>query len=196
MSPSLSSRSSPDLSILPFVNFLERKLTLLSIVSFGKYDPMNNFYLVSDNPRQSLRTILEHLVEYSPTCFESFLMALIYVERIQETNEGYVNIHTVGKLFALGLMVAEKFLQDHCDSNQVFSKVFMLDLKELNELELEFLRGLSFQCFVSHEKFDGLVALAAALSTAPRKACGNFMPSPTRLHASMSCLSKTSPIST
>jgi Cyclin len=168
-----------------FVSFLERKLTLLSIVSFWKYDPKDKFYQMP--PGQALRTILEPLVLYSPIRFESFLMSLAYVERIQETNKGYVNIHTVGKLFAVGLVVAEKFLQDSCVSNQVFSKVFMIKLEELNELELEFLRRLSFRCFVSHEKFEGLVA--AALSTAPTRrsrSCANFLPPPSRPHALMS----------
>jgi Cyclin len=151
----------PPLPLPQFVNFLEQRLTVFSIVSVpaAARDPTNLFRGFTDHPRQELRDTLEHLLHFSPTYFESFLMALIYIERIQEQNKfGYVNIETVGKLFALGVVVAEKFLCDRCVSNKVFSKVFLIDLGELKELEVEFLKRISFRCFVSRKKFTKLWA--------------------------------------
>jgi Cyclin len=159
------------LSLPQFVDFLEQRLTVSNIASVpaAAMDPTNLFSGCTDDPRQELRDILEHLVHFSPTYFESFLMALVYIERLQEQNEfGYVNIETVGKLFALGLVVAEKVLCDCSVSNKLFSKTFLLDLGELKELEVEFLRRISFQCFVSRKKFTKVWAILPLKAPIPK----------------------------
>lgn len=54
----------------------------------------------------------------------------------------------------LSIIIAVKFFEDKYYKNEYYAKVGGISLKELNFLEIEFLKLIDFNLFISSEVFD------------------------------------------
>lgn len=86
-----------------------------------------------------------------------------YSRPVQITRQ---NIH---RLFAAGMLVSTKFLEDRFFANSFWAKVCGISLKELNQLEISFTKALSFDLYVSSTEFKNtLLSLKSATQTRPK----------------------------
>nr|CAG4648656.1 EOG090X069C [Polyphemus pediculus] len=87
----------------------------------------------------------------------SLVLALIYLERLCKKNPNFVSSIPSSKLFVISVMVASKFLNDEGEDDEVFNSDWAvsskIDLKELNQLEKEFLTAIEWSLFVDEEDF-------------------------------------------
>merc|ERR550519_2281166 len=92
----------------------------------------------------------------SPT---SLVLALLYLERLRRNNPSYLNTITSADLFLVSLLVANKFLHDDGEEDEVFNDEWAssggIDTKELNRLELSFLSAMDWRIYVDNDEFAG-----------------------------------------
>jgi len=91
----------------------------------------------------------------SPT---SLILALIYLERLRNTNPAYLHSVSSTDLFLISLMVASKFLHDDGEEDEVFNDDWAasvsMEIKDLNTLEIDFLVAIEWRVFASNEDFQ------------------------------------------
>jgi hypothetical protein len=101
-----------------------------------------------------LSEYVDRLKEFIPCCTESFVVAACLFKRLDAT--GFVpliNGLSAHRIYAVCLMLATKIMEDETLSNKDYAKVFCLQLKELNELEVYTFQLLGSSCFVRPEEF-------------------------------------------
>ena len=107
-------------------------------------------------PGISIEKYLERLAGYSRCSPETFVIALIYVDRIVSAGCGVVlgprNVH---KLFLVALVCAAKFNDDLKLAQWGFAKLGGLGKKDLCRLEVQFLSGIEFRVVVSSGDYRG-----------------------------------------
>jgi len=90
----------------------------------------------------------------SPT---SLVLALLYLDRLRRHNPDYLNTVTSADLFLVSLLVANKFLHDDGEEDEVFNDEWAssggIDTKELNRLELGFLSAMDWRIYVDNDQF-------------------------------------------
>ncbi|KAI4460921.1 hypothetical protein MML48_5g00016751 [Holotrichia oblita] len=87
----------------------------------------------------------------------SFILALLYLERLKNCNSVYLQRIHPSELFLVSMMVSSKFLYDDGEEDEVFMKEWALSggmsIKKLVQLEKEFLNAINWEIFVSETTF-------------------------------------------
>eukprot|EP00727_Mastigamoeba_balamuthi_P011143 m51a1_g6651 putative cyclin p3 1 (441) ;mRNA; r:135914-138164 len=110
-------------------------------------------------PTISVADYISRIAYYVPQCCPSmWVTALLYIDRLLKKNKGLVlarnNVHRV---IITSVMLALKFNEDKTYANKFFSRVAGIDLEELNNLELTFLRSLDWDLDVTASTFSQAV---------------------------------------
>lgn len=112
---------------------------------------------------------LRRLVRYAFCSRSVFIAAFYYLEKIACIPGADLSVTSlsVHRLVLTAVLVATKVFDDILYDNAHFAKVGGLDVKELNMLELDFLKLLDFKLCISAEEFELFenVLLNSALST-------------------------------
>ena len=104
-------------------------------------------------PKISLYDYIKRIQKYTFIENNTMILSLIYIDRIcliDNFELDYCNIHKV--IFA-AILIAIKFNEDKVYSNNYFSKVAGVSLKELNLMEKEILTLLEFKLYVDDTIF-------------------------------------------
>jgi len=105
-------------------------------------------------PKIPIHEYVSRIVLCSNCSEECFVLALIYIERWVQENPGvFVNAYNVHRLILTSVMIAHKYLDDESLDNSYYCRVGGLSLKEINELEREFLLMINFNLHVENELF-------------------------------------------
>ncbi|KAK0174463.1 hypothetical protein PV327_010230 [Microctonus hyperodae] len=87
----------------------------------------------------------------------SFVLALLYLERLKDCNPEYLYKVAPSELFLVSLMVASKFLNDDGEDDEVFNtewaKSGKLTVAHMNRLEKEFLIAINWSIYVCNKDF-------------------------------------------
>eukprot|EP00008_Paramoeba_atlantica_P011788 CAMPEP_0201489598 /NCGR_PEP_ID=MMETSP0151_2-20130828/22899_1 /ASSEMBLY_ACC=CAM_ASM_000257 /TAXON_ID=200890 /ORGANISM="Paramoeba atlantica, Strain 621/1 / CCAP 1560/9" /LENGTH=200 /DNA_ID=CAMNT_0047875235 /DNA_START=53 /DNA_END=655 /DNA_ORIENTATION=+ len=148
-------QSFPPLSLTTYVQYLEQKLFGLIGDVVETSPRTTRFHSPEAITPESLTRALTHLVKYSPSTSECFVVGLIYLDRLKRLHgAGFVNPHTIGQLFFLAVMIASKYYDDVCFDNDSYSKILMIKKPKLMKMEMEFLLKIGFDCSFSSGEFD------------------------------------------
>eukprot|EP01080_Neovahlkampfia_damariscottae_P012211 gene12211-5798_t len=106
-------------------------------------------------PNITFEQYLSRVIKYSNCSPEVFICSLIYIDRITQLNQDfYVTSYNIHRIFITCVMVATKFFDDYFQSNQYFSKIGGIELKEMNRLEVELMKLIQYEFFISKDLFD------------------------------------------
>nr|SVE73556.1 EOG090X069C [Daphnia atkinsoni] len=87
----------------------------------------------------------------------SLVVALIYLERLCQSNPNFVSSIPSSKLFLISVMVASKFLNDDGEEDEVINSEWAssakIDLSNLNQIERQFLQAIEWHLFVDENDF-------------------------------------------
>src|SRR5581483_2874477 len=123
-----------------------------AIAKAPKPHAINMFTMIVE-PKISLSDYIQRLVQYAECSPESLLVAVIYLNRIHFLKSILLNPFSAHRLFLAALRLATKFHDDQPKIlNDFFAEVGGVPLKELNELEAEFLMQINCDLFVSFEE--------------------------------------------
>jgi len=147
-------QSLPNTSFDVFVNSCTLALQNLAsnvVLTSLNYTSFHSFYA----PRVTLREYVERIVTYAPCTVESFVVSLVYLNRIANFQGAlFINAHTIHRLFLTSLLLAAKYCDDVFFNNKHYSRIGGISCKEMNALELEFLFRIKFECNVSAAEFN------------------------------------------
>jgi len=106
-------------------------------------------------PEISINSYLQRLTKYTPCSPESFLVAIIFIDRIITTRNLLITSFNVHRFLITSILIAAKILDDsNVYNNKYYAHVGGVPLKELNELECTFLSLISFDLNISPELFQ------------------------------------------
>lgn len=106
-------------------------------------------------PRISLKTYLRHHIQKHCKCSdECFVLALVYISRITKMEPSITVCKlSVHRLLFFAVLLAIKFHDDERYSNRYYAKVGGMPIKEVNMLELNFLKFLHWKTVVQPDEY-------------------------------------------
>ncbi|KAG2200647.1 hypothetical protein INT47_005803 [Mucor saturninus] len=106
-------------------------------------------------PSITVLTYLTRIHKFAPFTNEALLSILIYFDAIAKLENGFtINSYNIHRLLITSIVVASKFTSDIFYANSRYAKVGGIPLRELNQLELEFLFLIDFQLHVTLENLQ------------------------------------------
>merc|ERR1712039_276549 len=106
-------------------------------------------------PAITIEAYLARISKYFDCSDAAVLTSLIYIDRIIKLHPAFpVCDRTIHRLLGVSLMVGAKFHDDTFYSNKYYAKVCGVSVKELNALECEFIRLLSWNCGVTPSEYE------------------------------------------
>ncbi|KAL4439631.1 hypothetical protein ABPG74_004033 [Tetrahymena malaccensis] len=109
-------------------------------------------------PPISIMDYLKRLQKFTDCSNANFVLALIYIERLQESmGEILLNSYTILRLILASTIIAIKYNYDQTLKNDYYAKIGGVKKEELNELEAAFCEMIDFRLYVSDETFENYV---------------------------------------
>ncbi|EAK90371.1 cyclin [Cryptosporidium parvum Iowa II] len=106
-------------------------------------------------PPIPIRAYLIRLAQNFGCSNECFVLAIIYVGRIIKFNKNFtITLLNVHRIIVTALILATKFFDDIYYSNAFYAKISGVGTRELNSLEIHFLRLVRFQLFVTEHEYE------------------------------------------
>lgn len=105
-------------------------------------------------PAISIKDYLARIGKYAACSGECFVLALVYIDRIIQSNPTFVvNSLNIHRLLITSVMLAAKFFDDQYFNNAYYAKVGGVPCNEMNILEVEFLFMTNFSLFVTTDTY-------------------------------------------
>ncbi|CEP09267.1 hypothetical protein [Parasitella parasitica] len=107
-------------------------------------------------PSIDINSYLLRILKYCPCANECFLSLLVYFDRMSQNKLDPLRIdsYNIHRLIIAGVMISNKFFCDVFYTNARYAKVGGLPVKELNSLELEFLRMNDYNIYIPLEQLQ------------------------------------------
>ncbi|KAH8582613.1 cyclin [Cryptosporidium sp. chipmunk genotype I] len=106
-------------------------------------------------PPIPIRAYLIRLAQNFGCSNECFVLAIIYIGRIVKYNRNFtITLLNVHRVIVTALILAAKFFDDIYYSNAFYAKISGVGTRELNSLEIHFLRLIGFQLFVTEHEYE------------------------------------------
>lgn len=115
--------------------------------------PISKFHAAS-KPGITVLDYLQRVATYAECSDPCYIMALIYLDRIQAHPDFRVNHLNIHRLLITSIMIAAKFFDDFYYNNAFYARIGGISVKEINSLEMEFLFIVGFSVAVSEEEFN------------------------------------------
>jgi len=141
----------------------------------------------SKPPTISVKSYLEdRILKYAGCSEETFILALIYMDQVVQFNPEFVisslNVH---RLLITSIMLASKFFDDVYYNNAYYARVGGISNLEVNSLEMEMLRMISFSLFVQPDQYERYRCSLYSHVTPQRAAAAPTAPMPAPQPASL-----------
>jgi len=99
--------------------------------------------------------LVDRILKYAGVSEETIILALIYMDLVVQYNPEFViNSLNIHRLLITSVMLASKFFDDLYYNNAYYARVGGISNAEVNNLEMEMLRMISFSLYVSPEQYD------------------------------------------
>lgn len=137
-----------------------------------RHDPaMRNSVFYSDFiPTISVIDYIDRVIEYSNVSETCLVAALILIDRVAVSplTPVVVNSNTLHRLVITAITLAAKLYEDDHYGNDVFCQIGGVSVQELNQLEVEFLRVISFDLHIKASIFLEYSECALRMSVSRR----------------------------
>ncbi|KAI8370770.1 cyclin-domain-containing protein [Choanephora cucurbitarum] len=151
-----------DLANFPVLETIKMLTCLLEKITKANdslHGPPSSFYTcfhARSIPTIDIQAYLIRILKYCPCANECFLSLLVYFDRMSQNKEHALRIdsYSIHRLIIAGIMISSKFFSDVFFTNTRYAKVGGLPVKELNLLELEFLRMNNYNINVPFEELQ------------------------------------------
>lgn len=99
---------------------------------------------------------IREILKRSRATYSMLQLALFYMFRIKKTNQA---VACARRMFLAALIVASKYLNDKNYKNKAWAKITSLSVNEINSTEIDFLKLIDYQLYVSKPLYDKWVSL-------------------------------------
>jgi hypothetical protein len=118
----------------------------------GKKD--NSPFVHEHAPKISIFDYLLRIQKYSNIENSTFIIALIYIDRICEKKKIILTKYNIHRILFTSILIATKYNEDIIYDNLFYSKIAGVTIKELLILENYFLNIIDFDLFVSDDIYQ------------------------------------------
>ena len=135
-------------------------ITLIQLVSENRTKPdyktklklqIHSPFTSLSIPSISLSDYLHRIWKYSKMDESSLIFALVYIDRMCTKNNIILTEFNVHRILFSSILIAIKFNEDKFFTNKYYSKIGGMELKQLNEMEMEFLVAINFHMFIENK---------------------------------------------
>ncbi|CAD8155481.1 unnamed protein product [Paramecium octaurelia] len=113
-----------------------------------------SYFHATKAPSITLYNYLQRISKYTHCSEECFVIALIYLDRLQEKHPYFVlNSKCIHRFLLISIVIAIKFQDDDYYKNEYYAKVGGISTKEIFVLELAFLELMDHQLFISDHDY-------------------------------------------
>ena len=105
-------------------------------------------------PSITIYDFIERLSKYSKVSDETFILTLIYIDKICHFYKINLNYYNIYKLFLASFKTSIKYHEDELISIKLYAKIGGVSHKEIINLEYEFLKLIQFKLFVNENLFN------------------------------------------
>ncbi|CAD8146816.1 unnamed protein product [Paramecium pentaurelia] len=114
----------------------------------------NSIFHAIAAPAISIYNYLQRISKYTHCSEQCFVIALIYLDRLQEKHSYLVlNSNCIHRFLLLAIVIAIKFQDDDYYKNDYYAKVGGINVKEINRLEQEFLEYMNYELFIDEQQY-------------------------------------------
>ena len=99
-------------------------------------------------PSISVCDYLHRLWKYSKMEETSLIIGLIYIDRLCKKKKIVLTEFKVHRILFCCIIIAVKFNEDKYYTNRYYSKIGGMDLRQLNEMEMELLLNINFDLYI------------------------------------------------
>jgi hypothetical protein len=114
----------------------------------------NQIFFSKKPPKITIIGYLERIVRYSKTDESTLIIMLIYIDRLCDFNNIILNKYNIHRIIISSVLLAIKYNEDDYFSNMYYAKVGGTSLKEINFLEIEFMKFINYSLFVNENLFN------------------------------------------
>ena len=105
-------------------------------------------------PSISIEKYLERLISHTKMEISTLILILIYIDKICKNNKFRLNYFNIHKLIVTSMLISIKYNEDDFFSNSFYAKVGGVSIRELNNLEYEFLSLIDFDLYVDDDLYS------------------------------------------
>jgi len=102
----------------------------------------------------TIHKYIERIIKYTHIEESTFILSLIYIDRICEYNDIILTDGNIHRILFSSIIMAIKINEDDYYSNNYYSKVAGISVKELNNLEYDFVRLIRYNLFVYQDIYE------------------------------------------
>ena len=118
----------------------------------GRKKPEFDSFFSKKLPDLNLLKYLERFFKYSKIEPSTMVFSIIYIDRVCNEANYILSVNNIHRLLLTSLLISIKYNEDDFFSNSHYATVGGFNLKEVNQMEHDFLALLKFNLFVS--KFE------------------------------------------
>ena len=152
-----SPQPSIDTEFLKSVTYTLKQIIIANKKKAHKMKPMHQGSLIFTSksiPAISLLDYLQRIKKYAKAEESTFVVSLIYIDRVCKNKKVSLNEFNVHKLILASTVVAIKYNEDKFYSNKYYAKIGGVTLEEMNTLESGFINCIDFYLFVDSKVFE------------------------------------------
>lgn len=142
--------SSISITLIQLVSENRSKPDYKSKVKMQIHSPFTSLSI----PSISLSDYLHRIWKYSKMDESSLIFALVYIDRLCSKKKIILTEFNVHRILFSSILIAIKFNEDKYFSNKYYSKIGGMELKQLNEMEMEFLVEINFHMLIENKLFE------------------------------------------
>jgi len=103
----------------------------------------------------SIQQYLARILKYYESSHECLVISLIHIDRIVTRHPEFpINSLSIHRILATSIMCAAKFFDDIYYSNAYYAKVAGINVREMNNLEAQYLWMLDWRLHVMPEEYN------------------------------------------
>ncbi|KAL7414286.1 cyclin-domain-containing protein [Mrakia frigida] len=143
-------------------------------------NPPSNFNLPQPAlhlwPSREFVDSVEMILKTTQVSAQVVLMAILFIDRFKKSSPMSGERGSELRLLVVGLLLANKTLDDSAYTNKTWSEVSHIDLEDLNRMERQFLLGIAFDLWTSTDEFKAWLLRLDDLQKTRRDAIEAFRP--------------------
>jgi hypothetical protein len=113
----------------------------------------NNKFSTSNIPKISINDYLNRIETYSEIEKNTLIIALIYIDKFCQMSNIILTPYNIHRILFCSILTSIKYNEDEIYEFKYYAKIAGISIKELKDLESEFLDSLNFSLYVDNNLF-------------------------------------------
>ena len=114
----------------------------------------NSIFSAKDPPQISILDYLNRIKYYSQIENNTLICSLLYIDKLCTSNEIVLTELNIHRILFTAILLSLKYNEDLIYKMDYYSKIAGVSLKELKNLEFEFVSKINFELYINEKDFE------------------------------------------